>query len=94
MENSASSLQVVRHRRTGAVLFFKKVNPPFKNHPPLEFPYQNNSPFEEKVAKNLQLKNNTPIENYEITESVADEERVLFDFGNEYGFWQVYVSML
>lgn len=109
MATQTPTLGVVRQRRTGAVLFFKKRHLPFKNDPPLEFPSylpdQNNPQFKslsaakvEENIKNLRLTYFAAANNKltETTEHVAATEFrsankcVSFDFGNDYGFWEVY----
>ncbi|MCD7460560.1 hypothetical protein HAX54_043773 [Datura stramonium] len=94
-----SSLQVVRDRRTGAVLFLKKRYPPFKNDPPLEFPVTN-CPIEfpkllsvtDEVAeeKKKKKKNLQPTDNNFLSSEFTDDyyERALLDIKNDYGIKQ------
>ncbi|KAK4367960.1 hypothetical protein RND71_011752 [Anisodus tanguticus] len=77
----ASPLEAVRHRRTGAVLFYKKPHPPFKTDPLIGLP-KNNSVHELPISSS-----NNVTETKQHRKGAADEH-VMFDFGNDYGFWQ------
>ncbi|MCD7452980.1 hypothetical protein HAX54_019039 [Datura stramonium] len=98
----SSSLQVVRDRRTGAVLFLRKSCPPFKSDPPLEFPVINLSIHEfpkllstiEKVSE--KKKNLPPTDNNFLNSGFTSDydEGVLFDFKNDYGIQLEAVQIL
>ncbi|KAM3323623.1 hypothetical protein P3S67_004774 [Capsicum chacoense] len=73
-----SPLEPVRDKRTGAVLFYRKIHPPFKTTPRPKAAPKNNS------ADVLAAKNVSMIGNFR---KAAADAGVLLNFGNDYGFW-------